>query len=271
MSRAWAEVIGDPIDHSRSPDIHGFWLAQLGIDADYRRTRVAKGGTSDHVSQLRGDKDWRGSNVTMPLKLEALLAADAPSDRAVAAGAANILMPREGRIIAGNSDVGAIAKLIHRLAQDGRDVRAITILGSGGAARAALAACKDLGLINVRLMARNRRAAMRLSDDFGLPNAPVDMDARIIGEGLINATPFGMTGGPQRDFDLGGLGEKGWLIDMVTSPIETELMKQAKARDLAVVSGLEMLVEQADSSFRLFFDAEPPRVKDEALFERLGQ
>src|SRR5437868_12467099 len=77
----FAEVIGDPIEHSRSPEIHAFWLEQAGIAAEYRRRRVAKDGLESYLAEVRGDPAWRGCNVTMPLKMEAVLAADQPRDR----------------------------------------------------------------------------------------------------------------------------------------------------------------------------------------------
>ena len=114
-SGPYAEVIGDPIDHSLSPTIHGFWLEALGIDATYGRRRVTRAELPAYLMEKRADPDWRGSNVTMPLKLDAVVLADAAADRAVAAGAANVLMMREGQLVAANTDVGAIATLLARL------------------------------------------------------------------------------------------------------------------------------------------------------------
>src|SRR5688572_22306096 len=95
---AYAEVIGDPIEHSRSPDIHRFWLEALGIDADYRRQLVRAGEIDAYVARVRIDPAWRGSNVTMPLKRLALDLAEEATDRAVAAGAANLLVMRDGKL-----------------------------------------------------------------------------------------------------------------------------------------------------------------------------
>ncbi|MEO7410057.1 MAG: shikimate dehydrogenase, partial [Sphingomicrobium sp.] len=108
----YAEVIGDPIVQSKSPAIHKFWLAALGMEGDYRAVRVNRGELPDYLARRRADPAWRGCNVTMPLKLDALLLADAPSDRATAAGAANLLVHRDDGLLAANTDVGAIQGLL---------------------------------------------------------------------------------------------------------------------------------------------------------------
>ena len=68
----YAEVIGDPIDHSLSPVIHSFWIETLGIDASYGRRQVTRADLPGYIAERRADPDWRGSNVTMPLKLDAI-------------------------------------------------------------------------------------------------------------------------------------------------------------------------------------------------------
>ena len=102
-SSGYAEVLGDPIDHSLSPLIHSFWLDALGMVERYGRRKVSRAELPDYITEKRADQDWRGSNVTMPLKLDAVALADGAADWAVAAGAANLLMPREGKLIAANT------------------------------------------------------------------------------------------------------------------------------------------------------------------------
>jgi shikimate dehydrogenase len=237
-SQIYAEVIGDPIDHSLSPVIHRFWLDALGIDADYRRRQVTRADLPAYIEERRKDGDWRGANVTMPLKLDAAALADEATDRAVAAGAANVLMMREGRLVAANTDVGAIAALLARLHQAKAAMGSVTLLGNGGAARAALVALKLVGLRAVRIQARDMAQAMKLAVEFGLEAEPAPLTAPIVSDGLINATP---------------------------------LVVAAREHSLAVLTGLDMLVEQAATSFTLFFGAEPPRDLDAELWHKLGR
>ncbi len=270
-SQIYAEVIGDPIDHSLSPVIHRFWLDALGIDADYRRRQVTRADLLAYIEERRKDGDWRGANVTMPLKLDAAALADEATDRAVAAGAANVLMMREGKLVAANTDVGAIAALLARLHQAKAAMGSVTLLGNGGAARAALVALKLVGLRAVRIQARDMAQAMKLAVEFGLEAEPAPLTAPIVSDGLINATPLGMTGRDCLNCNLDHLPANGWVFDMVTDPPETPLVVAAREHGLAVLTGLDMLVEQAATSFTLFFGAEPPRDRDAELWHKLGR
>ena len=265
----YGEVIGDPIDHSLSPTIHCFWLKQLGIRAGYRRHRVARGELAAFFDERRQDENWRGCNVTMPLKLEAIALADEASDRAIATGAANLIMPRDGRLLAGNTDVGGVIALIERLIDSGAPMKTITLLGSGGAARAALMALHLLGISAVRIQARDLNEAYKLAVQYRLHEEPRPFHMAIDGDGLINATPLGMSGSPPVDLSLDGLTANGWVLDFVTSPHPTELARRAAERGLSTLNGIDMLVEQAAESFTMLFGAEPPRDVDEQLFARL--
>lgn len=267
----FSEVIGDPIDHSLSPIIHGFWLESLGIQGRYGRRRVTRAELPAYIAERRGDPTWRGSNVTMPLKLDAVALADEATDRAVAAGAANVLMMRENRVVAANTDVGAVAALLVRLHKRGAPMGGVTLLGTGGAARAALVALKTVGITAVRIQARNMAEAIKLAVEFGLEANPAPFTAPIGGDGLINATPLGMPEFPRIGCDLSPLPANGWVFDMVTEPAETALVAEARARGLKVVTGIDMLVEQAAASFKLFFNSEAPRDRDAELWQKLGR
>ncbi len=260
----YAEVIGDPIAQSKSPAIHGFWLKALGIKGEYRATRVARGEFSAYLAGRRADPAWRGCNVTMPLKLDALFAADDPTDRATAAGAANLLVVRDGKLVAANTDVGAVRSTIAPLARDG-----VTILGNGGAARAVLLALKLLGSGEVRLQARDMAEASSLSVEFGLTDGPRAFDMPVDSKGLVNATPLGMAGVVATHIDISAMPADGWVLDLVSAPLPTPLLTQARARGLTTIDGLAVLVEQAADSFELLFGKQPPRGRDADLFAML--
>lgn len=266
----YAEVIGDPIDHSLSPLIHGFWLKKCGIDAEYRRTRIGRGELAAFLAQRRADPVWRGCNVTMPLKLDALAAADESSDRALGAAAANILVPDKGKLHAGNTDVGGMVTLFERLRSDGAPMESITLIGTGGAARGALMALRLLGLGRVQIRARDVAAAVKLAVEFGLEVEPRGLEAPIASDGLINATPLGMTGMPPLAIDWSGMPANGWVFDLVTAPVETPMLSGTRERGMRTITGIQMLVEQAAESFRRFFGSAAPRQFDAELLGRLG-
>lgn len=265
----YAEVIGDPIEQSLSPTIQNFWLQAAGIDADYRRRQISRADLPAYTKAVRADPAWRGSNVTMPLKLDALGLAGEATDRAVAAGAANLLLPREGRLFAANTDVGAIATLVDRQRKAERLVGSVTLLGNGGAARAALVALRLLNIDLVRIQARDLGEATKLAVEFRLALAPLPLTAPIDSDALINATPLGMAGRDCLNCNLALMPANGFVFDMVTSPPETPLIEAARTRGLAAVTGLDMLVEQAATSFKLLFGVDPPRDRDAELWQKL--
>jgi shikimate dehydrogenase len=267
----YAEVIGDPIDHSLSPTIHGFWLEALGIEARYGRRRVTRAELPAYLAEKRADPNWRGSNVTMPLKLDAVALADEVADRAVAAGAANVLMMRESRLVAANTDVGAIATLLGKLHEAKVRMGTVTLLGNGGAARAALVALKLVGISAVQIHARDVAEARKLAVEFGLDVEPAPFLAPIESDGLINATPLGMAGRDCLNCDLSHMAANGWVFDMVYDPVDTPLNEAARSRGLQNVNGLAMLVEQAGTSFKLFFGHDAPRDRDGELWQMLKQ
>ena len=267
--RPYAEVIGDPIEQSLSPLIHGFWLEAAGIEAEYRRRQVTRADLAAYTKAACADPAWRGANVTMPLKLDALTLANEATDRAVAAGAANLLLPREKRLFAANTDVGAIATLVDRQRKAGRLVASVTLLGNGGAARAALVALRLLEIDLVRIQARDLGEATKLAVEFRLALEPLPLTAPIDSDVLINATPLGMTGRDCLNCDLALMPANGFVFDMVNAPPETPLIAAARERGMAVVTGLEMLVEQAAASFKLLFGRDPPRDRDAELWHKL--
>lgn len=268
--KPYAEVIGDPIVQSKSPIIHGFWLKRLGLDAEYRRTQVNRDDLASYIADRRADPLWRGCNVTMPLKLDALLQAGERSDEAVQVGACNTLVPQSGGLAAANTDVGAMILVLKQLA-GGSSAKSITLLGTGGAARAVLVACKSLGLTNVAIHARDQEAAFSLANTFGLELRPQPLDAPVRTDGLINATPLGMLGAPALEVELTAMPSSGWVFDLVTAPDPTSLVANARQRGLRATGGLTMLVEQAAAAFPLFFGMAPPRAAsdEDELYRRL--
>ena len=268
LGTGYAEVIGDPIVQSKSPAIHHFWLKELGINGEYRAHRVSRAELSAYLADRRADPAWRGCNVTMPLKLDALLLADNLTDRATAAGAANLLVPRDGQLIAENTDVGAVRDLVAPLVTAGK-ANLITLLGNGGAARAVLLALRSLGAGPVALQARDMAEATSLAIEFRLEERPRRFDTPVDSRGLINATPLGMTGVAPTRIDIAGMPADGWVLDLVSNPLPTPLLAAAEARGLTTIDGLSVLVEQAADSFELLFGQTPPRRRDDVLFAML--
>jgi shikimate dehydrogenase len=266
--RPYAEVIGDPIAHSKSPLIHGFWIGALGLGADYRATHVAPGDLAAYFAQRRSDLDWRGCNVTIPHKLAAL---DHVEDRGgvrATIGAINtVFRAEDGALVGTNTDAAGFYAPIAAL--DLAD-KPVTLVGAGGAARAVLFALSKLGTGPVTILNRNPLKGAALLAAFGLKGQALPLSAAVPPSALlVNASALGMTGQPPLALDLAPLPADAVVYDLVYAPLETDLLAQATARGLDTVDGLEMLVAQAALAFEILFGQEPPRDRDEELRELL--
>ncbi len=148
MTKQYAEVIGDPIAHSKSPLIHNFWLEKLGIDAKYRAAHVKPDGLADYFGKRRSDTAWQGCNITIPHKEAALDHVEDRGDLRTSIGAINTVLREDGLLVGTNTDAAGFYAPISGLELEGADV---AVIGAGGAARAVLFALKRMGVANVAL------------------------------------------------------------------------------------------------------------------------
>jgi shikimate dehydrogenase len=267
MTRPYAEVIGDPISHSKSPGIHGFWLEALGIDAEYRATHVRPEELAGYFASQRDDSDWRGCNITIPHKQAALEFVEDRGRVRATIGAINTVIRDGDALIGTNTDIGGFYAPIAGLDLEGAHA---VVIGAGGAARAILFALAKLGIGRVTIQNRNVLKAAALLSSFGIKGDAVPVGSPLPAAALVvNASSLGMNGYPPLEIDLSPLPEDAVVYDAVYAPLETELLAQARARELHTVDGLDMLIGQAALAFELFFGAEPPRDRDEELRERL--
>jgi shikimate dehydrogenase len=263
MNKPYAEVIGDPINHSKSPIIHGFWLATLGIDAEYRATHVTAEDLPGYFETRKADPAWRGCNITVPHKLAALDHVSDPGDVRGTIGAINTVFRADGAVIGTNTDAAGFWAPIDDLDISGQPV---TVIGAGGAARAVLFALSRMGVGPVTIFNRNPLKAAALLSLFklkgqALPLSPAAPPSRL----LINTSVLGMVGQPPLDLDLGALDDDSLVYDIVYAPLETGLLRAARKRNLETVDGLEMLIAQAAVAFEILFHVEPPRDNDAKL------
>jgi shikimate dehydrogenase len=259
----YAEVIGDPIAHSKSPVIHGFWLKALGIDADYRKTQVSREGLAEYFAERRADPDWRGCNITVPHKEAALEFVEDPGDVRGSIGAINLAFRTDGALVGTNTDAAGFYAPISGMDLTGKPV---AVIGAGGAARAILFALSKVGVGPVTILNRNPLRGAGLLASFGLKGNALKLDAALPSVALlVNATSLGMVGQPPLEIDLSPLPDDAVVYDVVYAPLETPLLIAADERGLDTVDGLDMLIGQAALAFELLFGAEPPRTRDDEL------
>ena len=260
----YAEVIGDPIAHSKSPIIHNFWLQALGIEAEYRKTHVRADELAAYFLKRRADPDWLGCNITIPHKVAAMDYVTDPGEVGRVIGAMNtVACETGGPLIGTNTDAGGFIAPLAALGWRGRSA---LVIGAGGAARAILYALDQMGIRDVSVMVRDAAKGRALLDRAGVegkvigmadPLPPVDL--------LVNSSPLGMTGQPPLRLDLAPLPDHAMVYDIVYVPIDTEILVAARARGLRTIDGLEMLIGQAALAFDIFFDATAPRERDAEL------
>ena len=254
-------VIGWPIEHSRSPIIHGYWLRTLGIEGRYTREPVRPEELSAFLASLE-ERGFAGCNVTVPHKEAALALADERDAAAVAIGAANTLWLDGGRLYASNTDAyGFMTYLGLKAPQWANRDAPVLILGAGGAARAIVSGFLQAGVARVRVCNRSRGRSEELARHFGSCVEAWDWDAR--GDAareagvIVNTTTLGMKGAGDPGVAFAGVHAETVVSDIVYVPLETAFLAAARARGLRTVDGLGMLLHQAVPGFETWFGVRP--------------
>ncbi len=268
-------VMGWPIAHSKSPRIHGAWLAEHKIDGAYLPLAV----NPDNIEQaLRALPvlGFKGCNLTLPHKEKALPFLDKTDKLVQRVGATNtILVHDDGTLEGRNTDVYGFCENLKQagFALD-KENPVATLLGAGGASRAIIAALQDMGFQEIRIVNRNLGRAQEMAENLAAQNRfevfPWQERNRALKGStlLINATSLGMEGQPDLDIDLAALPESAWVTDAVYAPLETTLLKKAKERKLQTADGLGMLLHQAAPAFEAWFGRLPkvtPKLRNYVL------
>jgi shikimate dehydrogenase len=254
-------VIGHPVAHSRSPLVHGYWLAQHGIDGSYGLEDVAPDAIDGFLNTL-SERDYIGANVTVPHKEAAFRAAAELDAAAAALGAVNTLWYEAGRLHGANTDVyGFLANLDAGEPEWQRALGEAVVLGAGGAARGIIHGLLGRGVDRIAVANRTFERAEALRAQFGPKVVPVqwrDMPGWLNSTRLlINTTSLGMKGQPPLDIDLSLVSPDAVVTDAVYVPLETPLLRAAKARGIATIDGLGMLLHQAVPGFERWFGVRP--------------
>lgn len=253
-------VIGWPIEHSRSPLIHGYWLKKYGIDGAYTKEAVPPEAVKDFLRSL-GGRGYAGCNVTVPHKEAAFAAADEREPSAKAVAAANTLWVAQGKLFAANTDTYGFMRNLELAAPGWQRQAPVCILGAGGAARAIVYGFLEAGVEEIRIFNRTRERAEVVAAQFG-PRVKVhDWELRVAASRragvLVNTTSIGMNGKGSLKIDFADFDPLCVVSDIVYVPLKTELLAQAEAHGLRTVDGLGMLLHQAVPGFEKWFGVRP--------------
>ena len=257
-----AGVIGSPIAHSKSPQLHGHWLMTHGIPGYYIPMDVASEDLENVIRTLP-KAGFVGVNITVPHKERVLDMADQVTDRATLIGAANTLIfLKNGQIHADNTDgYGFIQNLRQNAPDWDPKTGPAAVLGAGGAARAVVASLLDVGVPEILIANRTRIRAEALQSEFGNRLTVVDWvqagnmfeDATTV----VNTTSLGMLGKPPLRVPLDGLRKGALVTDLVYAPLRTRLLVEAEEMGCVTVDGLGMLLHQAVPAFERWFGVRP--------------
>jgi len=257
-----AGVMGWPISHSRSPELHRYWLSRHGIRGSYVPLAVRPERLLDALKGLSA-LGFCGSNVTIPHKEAALALVDRVDAMARRIGAINtVVVAEDGSLDGFNTDAfGYIESLLEAKPGWRADAGPAVILGAGGSARAVTASLAERGAKEIRLLNRTRARADAIAREFGPPVVALPWGEReeaLAGAALlVNATSQGMERQPPLELSLARLPIAALVSDIVYIPLETPLLAAARKRGNATVNGLGMLLHQGRPAFKAFFGIMP--------------
>jgi shikimate dehydrogenase len=250
-------LLGDPVDHSRSPAIQSAGLEAAGIEGSYEARRVDEAGMVVAVDEIRYGR-LHGANVTMPHKHLAFELADRVAETALRSGAANTLVRHEGEVWGHNTDVDGIRDIW--IEKGLPDDAPVLILGSGGAAAGVVVA---LAKRVVTVSARRSGAAAELLASTRVAGTVIPWGSGVDGAVVVNATPLGMNG---ESIPAGVLDEAAGFVDLTYGPDEAPSVARSRTFGIPVADGRDMLLAQAAVSFEIWTGVEAPTDAMRAAF-----
>jgi shikimate dehydrogenase len=251
-----AAVIGDPVRHSRSPAIHNAAFAATGLDWVFVALPTPRGRAADAVSAM-ATFGFGGMSVTMPHKEEVVGLLERLSPLASRLDAVNCVVWQDGGLVGHNTDASGFAAAVAHAGTPLTGLQ-VVVLGAGGAARAVVVGALDAGAAGVTIVNRTpgrSEAAAALDPDRCRVGDQRDVATADV---VVNATPVGMTDTPGCPIDPASISPNQVVVDLVYDPVDTELLRAARAVGAVAIDGLGMLVHQAAEAFRLWTGLEPP-------------
>lgn len=260
-------VCGRPVGHSRSPAIHTTWMRDDGLPGLYVGLEFADDQEFVDGLGALAEGGFRGLNITAPFKAVAAEAATELGPGARACGAANCLTFRDGGVAAENTDLLAALRRLEELRSSGRwDGRSVAIVGAGGAARATLAAVRELGA-HATVYARRPEAARSVAEPFGAEVGDPADERRV--SLVVHATDVGRVPGSALDLDLAPLLREGsHLLDWVYAPAAPTVRRAAEAASATYEDGWRLLVYQASASYEIWWGRPP---SDDSIARTLAE
>ncbi|BDQ31348.1 MAG: shikimate dehydrogenase [Nitrosopumilus sp.] len=261
MAKSFA-VIGDPIDHSLSPNIHNAAFRELNLDCSYIAYRIPKGELEDGIEGLKKIK-IDGFNVTIPHKVEMMKYLNKMDESCSLIGAVNTVTNNDGILKGYNTDMDGFLEPFKKKKLNIENTK-VLLLGAGGAARAIVAAFAKEKAKSITIANRTLENARNLSEfakkiglDVNVIRIEDVKDSAKNYDIIVNATSVGLKNEPTI-ISLDNINEKTIVYDIVYMPINTDFIKKAKEKNAVIIFGYEMLLGQATRAFEIWHGMKAP-------------
>jgi 3-dehydroquinate dehydratase/shikimate dehydrogenase len=259
-------VIADPVNHSISPAVHNRAFQARRIDASYLPFLVKPGQLKDFFAMAE-DLPLAGFSVTIPHKQKIIRYLDQVDLVAKRIGAVNTVWRKAGKWRGANTDAPGVTVPLEKHLRLSKS--SVLVVGNGGAARGAVFALAEAGA-KLSLTGRNIDRVRALASACGAEPLSRDQAEARMFDAVVHATPLGMSPNTDKCFFRDKIPAK-LVFDMVYTPMETELLKRARAQKAVVIPGIEMFLEQASRQFEIWTGERAPRaVMEQAALEALA-
>ena len=254
-------VIGNPIEHSLSPQLHNYWIKNNNIDAIYEKKKLDKDKIEDLILEIK-KKNIQGINVTVPFKKTVIPFLDLLSLEAKETQSVNTIYLENDKIIGHNTDIDGFELGIKVSRFDLKDKK-ILILGAGGVVPSIIFALNRMNVSEITISNRTKEKAESLKNLFNKLKI-VDWGETSNFDMIINATSVGLNKDDEINLNLSKVGKNKFFYDVIYNPPETNFLKTGKKLGNKVENGKLMFVYQAMAAFKIWHGVNP-KINDEVL------
>ena len=247
-------VIGNPIEHSQSPQLHNYWIKKNNINGIYEKQLFHKHELKDLIFKVK-EKKINGINITVPFKKEIIPYLDELSPEAKLTGSVNTINLVKEKVVGYNTDITGFEFAIKDINFD-LNKKKVLILGAGGVVSSIIFALNKMRISEVTITNRTREKAENLKDIFRNLKI-VDWGVIPYFDVIINATSLGLHDSENIDLDFSKVGKNKLFYDVIYNPKETNFLKKAKKMGNKTENGKKMFVYQAAAAFKIWHNIQP--------------
>jgi len=247
-------VIGNPIEHSLSPDLHNYWIKKNGINAIYEKQKLNEDQLEQYISKVR-DKKIDGINVTVPFKKIIIPYLDELSTEAKSTQSVNTIYQKDNKIVGHNTDIFGFRTSIEKTEYDLKN-KEVLILGAGGVVPSIIFSLIKMKVSKIKISNRTKKKAENLKKIF--------KDLEIIKWGdisnfdmIINATSLGLKKEDNLNLDFSSIFGDKFFYDVIYNPSETNFLKMGRELGNKTLNGKLMFIYQAISAFKIWHKKTP--------------